>query len=204
MIQKRLVSIETGATAPSTRERLLCAAQDLMQEGGYVSASVQAIADRAGLSAGALYRHFASKAELFVEVYRSSAARDLSAIDEAASVGNCVQRFDAAIATHARRALRNRRLAWALMYEPVDPLVDEERLIFRRRLCRHMAGLLRQGIAAGEIPEQNVELNAAALIGAIAESLVGPLSPVGGSVAAPEDVIATLLQFCRRGVGIED
>ncbi len=173
-----------------------------MHEGGYAAASVQAIADRAGLSAGALYRHFPSKAELFVEVYRASAKRDMTAIDEAAASGSCAERFDAAIATHARRALRNRRLAWALMYEPVDALVDEERLVFRRKLCRHMAGLLRQGIAAGEIPDQNVELSAAALIGAIAESLVGPLSPVGGQVTAREDVIAGLLQFCRRAVGI--
>jgi hypothetical protein len=32
-----------------------------------------------------------------------------------------------------------------------------------------MAALLRQGIAAGEIPDQNVELSAAALVGAICE-----------------------------------
>jgi hypothetical protein len=31
----------------------------------------------------------------------------------------------------AERALRNRRLAWALLAEPVDPLVDAERLAFR-------------------------------------------------------------------------
>ncbi len=187
---------------PTTRQRLVTAARELMEEGGYQAASVAAIADRVGLSTGALYRHFASKAELFVEVYRHCAARDLAAIDSAAASGTCSARFDAAIATHARRALANRRLAWALMYEPVDPLVNAERLIFRRRLCRHMAGLLRQGITSGEFPGQDVELSAAALIGAIAESLVGPLSPVGGQVTAPDDVIASLLAFCRRGVGI--
>lgn len=186
----------------STRERLIEVAHALLCEGGYAAASVQAIADRAGLSTGALYRHFPSKAELFVELYRASAGRDLAAIDEAAAEGSCIARFEAAIATHARRALRNRRLAWALMYEPVDARVDEERLVFRRKLCRHMAGLLRQAIAAGEMPQQNVELTAAALIGAIAESLVGPLSPVAGQVTAPEDVIDGLLRFCRRGAGI--
>jgi AcrR family transcriptional regulator len=196
---------EAAAPPPQgTRERLVAVAHALMQEGGYAAASVQAIADRAGLSAGALYRHFPSKAELFVEVYRTSAARDMAAIDDAAGNGTCVQRFDAAIATHARRALRNRRLAWALMYEPVDALVDEERLVFRRKLCRHMAGLLRQGIAAGEMPAQDVELTAAALIGAIAESLVGPLSPVCGQMTAAEDVISGLLRFCRRAVGIAE
>lgn len=167
-------------------------------------ASVQAIARRAGVSAGALYRHFPSKAHLFVEVLREASNRDLAAIDDAASSGTVVERLEFAVATHARRALRNRRLSWALLYEPVDVLVDEERLIHRRRYCRHMAGLLRQGIDNGEIPVQNVELSAAALVGAIAESLVGPLSPVAGSMESVEDIVATLVRFCRRSVGVAD
>jgi len=184
-----------------TRERLVEAASRLLEEGGYAAASVQAIADRVGVATGALYRHFPSKAELFVEVFREASGRDLAAIDEAAGSGTCLERLEAAVAAHARRALRHRRLAWALLYEPVDPLVDAERLVARRKYCRHMAGLLRQGVAAGELPEQDVEFSAAAVVGAIAESLVGPLSPIGGQVAAPEDIIAMLVRFCRRSVG---
>jgi AcrR family transcriptional regulator len=190
--------------AGKTRERLVEAARNLLEEGGYAAASVQAIAGKVGVSAGALYRHFPSKAELFVEVFRDAAKRDLAAIDEAAASGGCIERLEAAVAAHARRALRRRRLAWALLYEPVDPLVDAERLVYRRTYCRHMAGLLRQGIAAGELPEQNVEMSAAALVGAIAESLVGPLSPVAGQIAAEEDIVATLVRFCRRSVGALD
>lgn len=199
-------SARSAARSPggSTRERLVKAARALLEEGGYAAASVQAIADRVGVSAGALYRHFSSKAELFVEVFRDAAKRDLAAVDEAASSGGCIERLEAAVASHARRALRRRRLAWALLYEPVDPLVDAERLVYRRTYCRHMAGLLRQAIAAGEIPEQNVELSAAGVVGAIAESLVGPLSPVAGQVAAEEDIVATLVRFCRRSVGASD
>lgn len=187
-----------------TRARLVAAARDLLEEGGYAAASVQAVADRAGVSAGALYRHFTSKAELFVEVFREASKVDVAAIDAAAAEGDCVARFEAAIATHARRCLHRRRLSWALLHEPVDPLVDAERLVHRRMYCRHMAGLLRQGIAAGEIPEQDVELAAAAVIGAIAESLVGPLSPVAGKIASEEEIVAGLVRFCRRSVGIAD
>jgi AcrR family transcriptional regulator len=191
-------------SAGSTRERLIHAARKLLEDGGYAAASVQAIAERTGVAAGALYRHFPSKAELFVEVFRDAARRDLAAMGEAASSGGCVERLEAAVATFARRALRHRRLAWALVYEPVDPLVDAERLVYRREYCRHMAALLRAGIAAGEIPDQNAELSAAALVGAIAESLVGPLSPIAGQIAADEDIIATLVRFCRRSVGASD
>jgi AcrR family transcriptional regulator len=188
----------------TTRERLVHAARRLLEEGGYAAASVQAIAERTGVAAGALYRHFPSKAELFVEVFRDAAKRDLVAMHEAATSGSCVERLEAAVATFARRALRHRRLAWALVYEPVDPLVDAERLVYRREYCRHMETLLRAAVAAGEIPAQNVELSAAAVVGAIAESLVGPLAPVSGEIAADEDVIATLVRFCRRSVGARD
>jgi len=202
-VKRRPRSRGPRAQAPGagTRERLLQAAGELLEEGGYAAASVQAIADRAGVSAGALYRHFASKALLFVQVFRDSAQRDLAAVDEAAAAGGCLERLEAAVATHARRALGRRRLAWALLHEPVDPLVDAERLVYRRKYCRQMAGLLRQAIAAGELPEQDVELCAAALVGAIAEALVGPLSPFAGRSADVEQTIAELVRFCRRGVG---
>jgi AcrR family transcriptional regulator len=198
----------TRAAAPrspgATRARLVYAARKLLEHGGYAAASVQAIADHAGVAAGALYRHFPSKADLFVEVFRDAAQRDLGAMQDAASSGGFVERLDAAVATFAGRALRNRRLAWALVYEPVDPLVDAERLVYRREYCRHMAALLRAAIAAREIPDQNAELSAAALVGAIAESLVGPLSPIAGTVASDKDLIATLVRFCRRSVGASD
>ncbi|HEX5064940.1 MAG TPA: TetR/AcrR family transcriptional regulator [Myxococcota bacterium] len=193
-----------GSAEGTTRERLVESARTLLEEGGYTAASVQAVAERAGVSAGALYRHFASKAELFVEVFRDAAKRDLAAVDDAAAAGSCVERLEAAVAAHAKRALRHRRLAWALVYEPVDPLVDAERLVYRRKYCRHMAGLLRQAIAAKEIPEQDVEIGAACLVGAIAESLVGPLSPVAGRVVTENDIVATLVRFCRRSVGAPD
>ncbi len=197
-----------GATKPrspaATRERLVRAAGELLEQGGYAAATVQAVAASAGVSAGALYRHFPSKAELFVEVFRNVASRDIAAIDEAAAEGTCIRRMEAAVATQARRSLARRRLAWALMYEPVDPLVDAERLVYRRKYCRNMAGLLRQAVAAGEIPAQDTELIAAALVGAIHESLVGPLSPVAGSIKSKAALVAALVRFCRLAVGAED
>jgi AcrR family transcriptional regulator len=199
-VKRRKPAPEGGGT----RERLVESALQILEEAGYAGASVQAIADRAGVSAGALYRHFPSKAEMFVEVFRDASRRDLAAIDVAAETGTCVSRLEAAVAAHASRALRRRRLAWALLHEPVDAVVDAERLVYRRKYCRHMAGLLRQAIAAGEIPDQDVEFTAAALVGAIAESLVGPLSPLAGHGGDEEEIIATLLRFCRRGIGVPD
>jgi AcrR family transcriptional regulator len=41
-------------------------------------------AGRAGVSAGALYRHFPSEAELFVRLFRDTADREVDAMGEAA------------------------------------------------------------------------------------------------------------------------
>jgi len=49
---------------PSTRVRLLTAAEELIEGGGYGAASVLAIAERAGVASGTLYRHFPSKNDL--------------------------------------------------------------------------------------------------------------------------------------------
>ncbi len=185
-----------------TRDRLVRAARAVLERGGYATASVLAIAKRARVSAGALYRHFPSKAELFVEVFRAAADGELAALRTATSTAEgCVARLEAVVAAYARRALHNRRLAWALVYEPVDPLVDAERLVYRRSYCRGMAALLREGIAAGELPDEDPDLTAAAIVGAIAEALVGPLAPVGGDTASEEEIVAGLVRLVRRAVG---
>src|SRR3954471_10245202 len=77
----------TEARKAETRERIVAAALDLLAEGGYASAGVQAVAARAGVATGSLYRHFASKDDLFTEVFRIAAARELAAVEEVARRG---------------------------------------------------------------------------------------------------------------------
>jgi AcrR family transcriptional regulator len=73
----------TEARKAETRKRIVAAALDLLSEGGYAATGIQAIATRAGVATGSVYRHFASKAELATEVFRRAAARELAAVDEA-------------------------------------------------------------------------------------------------------------------------
>jgi AcrR family transcriptional regulator len=200
----------TEVLAP-TRERLLAAARALIEEDGYRAATVAAIADRAGVAAGTLYRHFVSKEELFVELFRAVCDREVEAMREAAASmpddASHVDRLETVLATFAARALRRPRLAWALIAEPVDPLVDAERIAYRARYSAMTAEALSAGIAAGELPEQNIELTAAALVGGCGEALVGPLSPrlSGPASAKPpvDELLGALRTFVRRAVGAE-
>jgi AcrR family transcriptional regulator len=54
----------------STRERILAAAERLFAEHGFGSVSMPQIAKASGITAGAIYKHFDSKADLFFEVIR--------------------------------------------------------------------------------------------------------------------------------------
>jgi len=187
------------AAGLATRQRLLAAARELIEEGGYGSASVAAIAEHAGVAAGTLYRHFPSKEKLFLEVFRDVCAgeeRAMRAAADAASPG-AVDRLEAVLTTFARRALQNRPLAWALLAEPVDPVLDAERLAYRERYASLVAAELRAAVDAGEIPAQDVAFTAAALVGGCGEALVGPLSSVDGS----DQVVASIQTFVRRAIG---
>lgn len=192
----------TTVAGQATRARLLAAARELIEEGGYGAASVAAIAERAGVASGTLYRHFPSKEDLFVEVFRSVCAGELRAMRLAATDGGpgpAAELLQRVLGTFAERALRNRRLAWALIAEPVDPRVDAERLAYRERYAELIAEVLAAGIAAGELPAQDVRFTAAALVGGCAEALVGPLSSIAGS----EAVVGAIQTFVRRAIGAE-
>jgi AcrR family transcriptional regulator len=192
----------TEAKREEARERIVQAAHDLIASGGYRAASVVAVADRAGVATGSVYRHFPSKADLFAEVFRRASQREVDAMAEVhAGPGSVAQRLATGVGRWARRALKARRLAWALLAEPVDPAVEAERLHFRRAYRDQMAGLIAEGIDRGELPEQDPELTAAALVGAIGESLVGPLSPAGAGERMEEGrLVAGLQLFCLRSV----
>jgi AcrR family transcriptional regulator len=78
-----------GVTAAETRERLLRAAADVFAERGYDGTRVADIAAAAGVSNGALYAHFPSKAGLLVDALRTHGRRllaDLFAADPNRSI----------------------------------------------------------------------------------------------------------------------
>ncbi|MFI7633206.1 TetR family transcriptional regulator [Nonomuraea sp. NPDC049400] len=67
-----------GVTAAETRERLLQAAAEVFAERGYDGTRVADIAAAAGVSNGALYAHFSSKADLLVSALKAHGRRMLA------------------------------------------------------------------------------------------------------------------------------
>lgn len=78
------------------------------------------------------------------------------------------------------------------------------RFAFRRSIGDEFEILIRAAIAAGHLPDQPPTVMAAAVIGATAESLVGPLAP---NSAGPDDeyaAVQTLALFALRALGVVD
>jgi AcrR family transcriptional regulator len=121
--------------------------------------------------------------------------------EEVAQPGKVRERLTRALEVFARRAIRGRRLAYALIAEPIDVGVDEERIRFRTRSAEMFSQVLEEGVAAGEFPTQNVAVTAACLVGAVSEALVGPLMPgAKAQVEGDEELIQSIVQFCMRAV----
>ncbi|GAA4675173.1 TetR/AcrR family transcriptional regulator [Nocardioides nanhaiensis] len=160
----------------AARARLLDAAEHQVRAHGWAGCSVAAVAEAAGVATGTVYRHLPDKAALLVEVFRIASQREVDAVAAAANgtgpvvacVARCVEVF-------AQRAFAAPRLAYALLAEPASPEVEAARLEYRRAYRAVFAALVAEGVERGELPAQDAEVAAAAIVGALAEVLVVPL-----------------------------
>lgn len=182
------------------RARILKAARELVADGGWSAAQVDHVALKAQVATGTVYRYWPSKAELCAEIVATVSARELGIVSAVADAGGSpAERLTAAIRTFASRALQGRRLAYALIAEPVDPEVESVRLEYRGQLAHCFERILRQGIMRGDFPRLDPAVAAACIVGAFMEALVGPLAPVKGTGArADRHLVEQIAQFCLR------
>ena len=184
------------------RRRILTAARELVSEGGFAKAQITAVAKKAGLATGTLYRYFPSKDDLCRQVFREVSSREMNLLaGVAASDRPALERFDIVLRSFAGRALKGSRLAYALLAEPVDVALAEERSRFRRTHAAIFARILEDAIAEGAIAPCDTKLTAACIAGAIPTALVGPLAPDTEGLDT-ESVVDSIVRFCFGAIGV--
>ncbi len=176
------------------------AAMKVLSEQGFGGLSMATVAAEAGVATGTVYKSFSGKAELVTAVFRDVVTREVAAVAQAGAEGSVVDRVTAAVETFAGRALKNPKLAYVLLAEPVDAAVDNERLRFRRAFAETFQSAIADGVANGQLPPQDSRTSATALVGAIGEVLVGPLAQRSQS----ESVVPELVAFALRALGVTD
>ena len=187
-------------------DAIVDAARDAASAGGMAAIQIAPVAERAGVAAGTVYRYFPGKIELVGALVESVAEREIEAVRKAADAApGPLSAVASALATFGARALRNRKLAWAVIAEPVDTDTDVVRQQYRRDLSAEIETRIRTAITGGHLPEQDAGLAASALVGALLEGLIGPLAPDGmEDPARAREAVQTLTLFALRGLGVVD
>ncbi len=182
---------------------IVAAAREAASEGGMAAVQVAPVAARAGIAAGTVYRYFPSKTHLITALVAAVSEHEIGALQRAAEAApGPLSALAAAIATFASRAMAQRRLAWAVIGEPVDAQADAVRLVYRKALAAEFQTRIERAIRGGLLPAQDAHLSAAAAVGAVLESLIGPLA--SASAEGELEPVQALTLYVLRGLGIPD
>jgi AcrR family transcriptional regulator len=167
---------------------------------------IAAVAQRAGIAAGTVYRYFPAKIDLIAALVAAQSALEIAALNGAADAApGPLSALAAAIVTFGARALAGRRLAFAMIAEPVEPELDAARSPYRCALAAAFEVRIRSALERGLLPAQDAAVAAAAMVGALIEGLIGPLAP--GATDDPgknRAQVQTLTLFALRGLGVVD
>jgi AcrR family transcriptional regulator len=147
-----------GVTPDETRHRLLEAAADVFAHEGYDRAAVAKIARAAGLSTGAIYAHYASKAELFAATLEAYGRGRHQALLDSGAARDVTEFVELAGSTIDRRERRQAELfVEAIVAAKRDPEVAElvasylaegERMFADAVKAGHHSGVVADGVSA--------------------------------------------------------
>ncbi|MDP9428748.1 MAG: TetR/AcrR family transcriptional regulator [Actinomycetota bacterium] len=195
-------SPRVAARQAEARRRILEAARTVVSEQGFAAAQVAVVASIADVATGSIYRHFPSKASLFSEMLRQVCRRELEVVCAILEEDgrSAAERIGDAVTTFVDRALRGGGLSYAVIVEPMDPDIDQVRLDARAGLAAAFARVIADGIAAGELGDQDPHIRGAAIVGAFLEGVVAPLAARPVDAARRDEVGREIAAFCQNAV----
>lgn len=160
------------------RKSILNSARKLISERGVKDAQIQTIAEQAGVSSGLVYRYFDNKSQVLIEVLSEAINTELLVIDAITESDlTAEQKLHKAVTTFVKRALNSPQLAYSLMFEPVDSLVEHERFRVKHLIKQSIIKILADGNASGEFALEDLNTTALCVVGAMTYVAVEPLDP---------------------------
>jgi AcrR family transcriptional regulator len=157
------------------RERTLSAAVDLFYERGYENTTLDAVAERLGVTKPFIYAHFHSKAELLTEICTRGIASALEAIERVLASQDSPTGKLQALGEHFTLAVLQSQMHIAIFSreEKNLPPADFDRIsTMRRKFDRKLVALLQEGVATGEFSMPDPEMAALAIGGMVSWAYV--------------------------------
>jgi AcrR family transcriptional regulator len=188
----------------ANRERILQAARKVFGARGFHAATIEEIADEAGLSNGAIYYNFDSKGDLFFALLEERQEERLEHLRGMLDATTAAESRELALAEarDATRALKESRewrmllfefVAYAARSEALAPRLREHKRRFAAALTEILSEWLRTTGAAPRLPTERLALITLALANGLAfEEVFDP-----GSV--PDGLLGEMLGLLLEG-----
>ncbi|TNC80989.1 MAG: TetR/AcrR family transcriptional regulator [Oleiphilus sp.] len=201
---------KTEARKRAQHKLLSDTALNIVARGGFNALTVASLAEEAKVAIGTIYKYFKDKSAVCTHVFQRGSAREVETVEQCAfpegvrpeDMADCRTRLEETIRVFSMRALAGHKLAYALIAEPIDPMVEAERLKYRQAYAEIFSRLVQEGVDKGEFRPQDSRVAATAIVGALAETLVGPLARVaeGQEDIGLEELVDSIKTFCLAAV----
>ena len=189
------------------REAILQSARELIAQGGIKDAQIQAIAERAGVSSGLVYRYFDNKSQVLIEVLSEAIQHEVKILNHIAeSELSSKQKLDKAVTTFVKRAMNSPQLAYSLMFEPVDAELEHERFRSKQLIKQSIKEILAAGKINGEFGFEDLNTAALCVVGAMTFVVIEPLNPsrnVMFDQNYKDYFVKQIAEFCVNAVQVQ-
>lgn len=190
------------------REAILQSARELIAQGGIKDAQIQAIAERAGVSSGLVYRYFDKKSQVLIEVLSEAIQHEVKILNHIAeSELSSKQKLDKAVTTFVKRAMNSPQLAYSLMFEPVDAELEHERFRSKQLIKQSIKEILAAGKINGEFGFEDLNTAALCVVGAMTFVVIEPLNPsrnVMFDQNYKDYFVKQIAEFCVNAVQVQE
>lgn len=190
------------------REAILQSARELIAQGGIKDAQIQAIAERAGVSSGLVYRYFDNKSQVLIEVLSEAIQHEVKILNHIAeSELSSKQKLDKAVTTFVKRAMNSPQLAYSLMFEPVDAELEHERFRSKQMIKQSIKEILAAGKINGEFGFEDLNTAALCVVGAMTFVVIEPLNPsrnVMFDQNYKDYFVKQIAEFCVNAVQVQE
>jgi TetR/AcrR family transcriptional regulator, cholesterol catabolism regulator len=185
------------------RERTLSAAVDLFYERGYENSTLEAVAERLGVTKPFIYTHFGSKADLLADICGRGIGKSLEAIESVQDMKGPVgerlrvfgQRFVTAVLENQKHIAIFTREEKNLETKDFKRIND-----MRRDFDARLVSLLESGIKSGELQIRDARIAALAIGGMVSWAYVWYRPNGRLSLAEVADEMSALIQTMAGAV----
>ena len=157
-----------------TRQRLIRTALDLFTARGYHDTTTAQIAKKAGIAECTIYRHFASKQQLFNEMYRAAQRWATKIVQETTrdrEVGPARARLTAVAQGLIEGAAHDTAVVKLGLLEPLGAVLDDESRKTEREFRLALERVVAEGKAQGSVRAGAVEIWAGIWLATIRHAL---------------------------------